>query len=262
MQPPPAYVIVFLVATMLVVVAVLAMLLIMILMNEKRRRHYEQTLASLKTEHQASILQTQVEIQEQTFTNISREIHDHVQLSLVLAKLNLYNQQPQQAAAETHAQTIALIDDAITNLSDISKSLNADLIQGQGLLKALEGEVVRINRSAGLKLTLTVAGEPVFLPASIELVLFRIAQEAINNMLKHAGASGALIRISFEAEQLHMRIADNGKGFDPAQPHKAAGAGLRNIEARTKLFGGTFSIQSAPEQGTTLTVSIPITSPA
>lgn len=258
MQPPPAYVIVFLVATMLVVVAVLAMLLIMILMNEKRRRHYEQTLASLKTEHQNSILQTQVEIQEQTFTNISREIHDHVQLSLVLAKLNLYNQQSHPGGKEAHSQTIALIDDAITNLSDISKSLNADLIQGQGLLNVLEQEVARINRSAELELSFTVEGEPVFLPAPVELILFRIAQEGINNILKHAEATRANISLQFTKQDLLMKISDNGKGFDTTRAGKPNSAGLRNIEARARLFDGIVDIESVPAKGTELIISLPL----
>src|SRR5688572_29078863 len=126
MGTPPPYIVVFLVVTIMAVTAVLGLLMILILLNQKRQRTFEKSTAKMKLDHEKHILSTQVEIQEQTFLNISQEIHDNISLSLTLAKLNLYmiGQKEGELPSEVIERSINLISTAIADLSAISKSLH------------------------------------------------------------------------------------------------------------------------------------------
>lgn len=260
METPPPYIILFLVVTILVIAAVLSLLVILILLNQKRQRTYEETLAALKLDHEKNILKTQVEIQEQTFHNIAREIHDNINLSLTLAKLNLntINWQTEDGPVQKVNDSIAIISDAITDLTDMSRSLNSELIRNQGLLKALQNEMERISRSAKLSIDLQVTGHPVYLSSDRELFIFRIVQEAFNNVLKHAKASQTRLHLHYNGSHVEIRVTDDGVGFNSARLQKnGLQAGLSNIQTRARLFKGDLSIGRGPEKGTELFVTIP-----
>lgn len=260
MNNPPSYIIVFLIATIIVIVVVLVLLVLLILYNQKRQRAYMANMENLKMNHEKHLLKTQVEIQEQTFKNIAQEIHDNINLSLTLAKLNLYmlGQNGPERSPDTINRSIGLISSAITDLSAISRGLNSEVICQQGLLRALQHEVDRIGRNTNLIIHLVISGEPVYLDSSRELFIFRIVQEAFNNIIKHAEANIVELRLHYNCARLDMTITDNGKGFkrEMLSPKQGA-AGLTNIETRTKSFNGSFTLQSAEKAGTQLFITIP-----
>ncbi len=260
MNNPPSYIIVFLITTIIVIVAVLALLVLLILYNQKRQRSYLENMETLKMNHEKHLLRTQVEIQEQTFRNISQEIHDNINLSLTLAKLNLYmlGENGEEKSAEGINRSIGLIGNAITDLSSISRGLNSEVICHQGLLRALQQEVDRIGRSTQLHIHLVISGDPVYLDSARELFIFRIVQEAFNNIIKHAEAKIVELRLHYNCRQLDMTITDNGKGFNKELlTTKSASAGLTNIETRTRWFNGSFTVQSEEKAGTQLFITIP-----
>jgi two-component system, NarL family, sensor kinase len=261
MGTPPPYIVVFLVVTIVAVAAVLALLMILILLNQKRQRTFEASMARLKLDHEKHLLTTQVEIQEQTFLNISQEIHDNISLSLTLAKLNLYmiGKQKEQTPAEVIERSIGLISEAILDLSAISKSLNPDLITQLGITKALQQEVNRIRRCTNLDIELAITGEPVYLQADRELFIFRIVQETFNNVLKHAEASSVKLEMHYNNTNVELTFEDNGKGFDEETLNKNKGksAGLANMENRIGRYKGDYKLYTAPNKGTKLFVTIP-----
>jgi len=94
------------------------------------------------------------------------------------------------------------------------------------------------------------------LDSSVEVVLYRIVQELLNNILKHAQATDAYVQLVRRDEIVHLTVEDNGKGFDPKQAEHHKGAGMRNIENRVAYLGGTLDIQSAVGEGTSVEIEI------
>src|SRR5690349_20225867 len=138
---------------------------------QKKQINYFETIDKLKHDHEKTILKTQLEMQEQTFQDISREIHDNISLSLTLAKLNL-NTLDWLDIESTYGSvksSTAIIGSAITDLSNLSKSMNPEVIRHLGLLKAVKNEVDRVQQLAHMNIQFEVIGEPVFMDSEKEL---------------------------------------------------------------------------------------------
>jgi signal transduction histidine kinase len=230
---------------------------------QKRQLSYFETIEKLKHDHEKDILKTQLEIQEQTFQHISREIHDNISLSLTLAKLNLntfdWNNLP--LAKNQLDSSLQQISKAISDLSDISKGMNSELITNQGLIEVLKKETKRLKELNLFELHYTITGNPVFLDSQKELVIFRIIQEAFNNIIKHARATLVKLILEYNLDHINVLIADNGRGFckDAVEQNKnkESSAGLNNMQKRASLFNGQTIIDSALDSGTSIFVTIP-----
>jgi two-component system NarL family sensor kinase len=94
------------------------------------------------------------------------------------------------------------------------------------------------------------------LPATIEVGLYRIAQEALNNALKHAAATAVTVRLDSDADWVELEVVDNGQGFDPDTISESGGLGLVSMQERIKRLNGAFNVQSTPGEGTTVTVKV------
>lgn len=234
-------------------------LIFFVLYYYKKRAQYLAEKNLLQVQFQKILLQTQLEIQEQTFNTISREIHDNVGQVLSLAKVQL-NIMEQDEAKHTNLLTDVKdnISKAMTDLRDLAKSLNADRIEELALKELIEAEFSRINRSGVLKTHLYVKGTEKIICSQKKLILFRMIQEGFQNVIKHTQATAIVLVLKFEEQQLQVLIYDNGKGFDMAQLNEhTKGLGLRNIDKRCKLIQGSSEIESNPGNGTTLKLIIP-----
>lgn len=240
-----------------------ATLFIIFTLNQKKFT-FSNKLSKLTEEHQKNIHQAQLEIQEQTFNYISQEIHDHIGQRLTLAKLYLNSRQKESIEnnEELIHQSTELITDAIADLKYLSKTLAADFINDNGLLKAIEQETDRFKKLNNFQLSFTVKGETVFMAADTELIIFRIIQESLQNIMKHAKASNASIVLNYEKEWLQIVITDNGSGFGQEEEYdpekKVNSAGIMNMKKRTELLGGQFNIQSEKGKGTKVQIKIPV----
>jgi two-component system NarL family sensor kinase len=208
-------------------------------------------------------MRSQIEIQEQTFQNISQEIHDNIGQVLSLAKLNLGTMDTNQP--ETLQQKIddskKLVGKAIQDLRDLSKSLNTDYVSDMGLLRAVEYELEMIGKGGMFSTQLTLEGLPAKLDSQKELIIFRIIQEVINNIIKHSKANKILVQVAYLPGNFSIAITDNGTGFDLSLlqgENSQFGLGLRNMHKRSQLIGASFSITSTLGTGTTVTVSLPL----
>jgi len=231
-----------------------------LLSYKKRQQKHFESIALIKQDFEKAILNTQLEIQEQTFQHISREIHDNISLSLTLAKLHLitFDWNDQEKSSLKLDSSVQLLGSSIAQLSDISKSLNADIIIQQGLLQALEEETERIRQADQFELRYEVKGSPVFMDSNKELIIFRIIQEAFNNVIKHAKATEVQLQLDYCPDQLQILIADNGSGFDPGRNKNRGHAGLKNMKTRANILKGEMQVFSSPESGTNLIFTIPI----
>lgn len=235
----------------------------LIFLYQRKQLAYHENLDRLKLDHEKNILKTQVEIQENTFENISREIHDNINLSLTLAKLNLntINLSEKQRSESLIQSSVVLLSEAINDLSDISKSMNPEIISNQGLINVIEKEIERLVRTGLFKISFAVKGEPIYMDAQKELVVFRIVQESINNIIKHAKASNINIELYFNNDRLRLTITDDGNGFCKetfkTNPQNKNKAGLTNMKNRAMMFNGDLIIKSNPGFGTNIFVTIP-----
>jgi len=216
----------------------------------------------MKTSFQQELLRTQLEIQEQTLKNISQEIHDNIGQMLSLAKLNLATADVEKKELVTQKINAShhLVSKAIQDLRDLSRSLNSDYVSETGLLRCIEYELEMIRKTGLIKVDLTVTGQVYKINPQKELILFRIVQETLNNIIKHAGADLVAVFVSYEAT-LTLRISDNGRGFDSFQLNEhskaKAGLGIRNMNNRAKLIGASFHINSAAGEGTEIAIQLP-----
>lgn len=217
----------------------------------------------MKEEFSLTLLQSQLEIQEQTLKNISQEIHDNVGQVLSLAKLNLNLAEvsnPEQARSKID-NALSQVGKAINDLRDLSKSFNTDNIIAQGLIKAIAAELDMIGRTGSHKTTFRITGNSRQLEPQKELILFRIVQEALHNIIKHAAAGAITVTVGYSGSCLELLVADDGKGFDLTPLNEngngSFGLGIRNMHNRARLIGADFSMNSIMGKGSVVKIVLP-----
>jgi len=225
---------------------------------QQKQNAYYKDIETLKSSHQNALLQSQLEIQEQTFQHISREIHDNIGQKLSLAKLHLntVNYEDSHKTILLVNDSLHMIGEAINDLSDLSHSLSSEIILNNGLIKALEFEMEQLKKSDIYSISFSITGSPVFLDADAELVIFRIVQEAINNIIKHAAATKIAINLHYNTHVLLLEINDNGRGFYTGKIHN--GTGLQNLKKRATALKGNLSVNSTINIGTSIKIEIPL----
>jgi signal transduction histidine kinase len=261
MQDPHHDMTLFVLVSTLLILLMTSFIITIIYLYRKKQLAYFRTIEELKHDHDKNLLHTQLEMQEQTLQHVSREIHDNISLSLTLAKLNL-NTLDWNFADKVRNQincTLEQISKAIVDLSDISKGLNSELITNQGLIEVLKNEMNKLRDLNLFELNFRITGNPVFMDSQKELVIFRIIQEAFNNIIKHAKASAVKLSLEYNIDHVNVSIVDNGKGFckEAVEQHKKLNAGLSNMQKRAMLFNGRTVIESQIGLGTTILVTIP-----
>lgn len=254
-------IIIFIIVTTLFILVLIAFIMLILFLYQRRHISYQKGLEVLKSDFEKTLLTTQLEIQEQTFQNISREIHDNIGLSLTLAKLNLNTIDWKNEAnkQEKVSGSIIFITRAIEDLSYISKALHTGFIEENGLLKALELEINKIQKLGIFDIRFEITGSAVYMQTQKELVIFRIMQEVLNNCMKHAQATVIRVTLNYQSDFVDIEIADNGKGFirDSQAVQKGKGTGLMNIVKRAAFINGSCQVTSIPGKGTTVSMKIP-----
>lgn len=227
-----------------------------ILRYHNRKRAHGKTLA----EFDHTLLQTRLEIQEQTCKTIFRELHDNLGQMLTLAKLNLNTLNPdnRDQSNEKINGAIDLITQTIQSIRELSRNLHADVIEKIGLIPALEYEVRLIEKLGILHPVFHVEGQQVPVTTDKSLIIFRIVQEALHNVVQHAHATILEMSIKFSLGQVRLTIADNGRGFN-WNDNKNKGSGLRNMNERARVIGAQFDLRPAETNGTVITLTIPNT---
>jgi signal transduction histidine kinase len=212
-----------------------------------------------KQYHKQVLLQTQIEIQEQTLNNISQEIHDNIGQVLSLAKLNL-NTIPvnmEEAVLAKISKAKELVSKAINDLRDLSRSMHGDRIAELGLKDAIENELDILQHTGLYKTYFIVTGNYYKLAKQNEIVVFRMLQECINNSIKHAKAKNITVEMNYQPQYFQLYVSDDGHGFDTnALSVSQTGIGLKSMHNRAALIGGNLSIHSSPLTGTTVALKI------
>jgi signal transduction histidine kinase len=250
--------IIYIASLFLILVAVGIVTLVMV--YRRRQVEYIHEQNRMKAAFEKELLEAQLEIQEQTMKHIAQEIHDNIGGTLTLAKLNLNTipRDQQGSATGKITNTKELVTKAIADLRTLSKTLHTEAVLSAGIIKAIEMELKLIDKTGTLETSLTVSGEPAGIDQQKELILFRTVQEALNNAIKHSGATAINVDLAYRNDTLLVTISDNGQGFDRTAIEKDpdSGSGLRNMQNRTKLIGGNLTIDGS--KGTRIQITLPI----
>jgi signal transduction histidine kinase len=145
------------------------------------------------------------------------------------------------------------------DVRNISRSLNGDYIKARGLVEILGNELKHIGATKNFSCELKVTGnrEHKILNGDEELVAYRIAQEAIQNILKHAKASKIEVTLHYEPEKFIMEICDNGIGFNRDELNGSQGMGMQNMQERSKFLNGNLNVETEPDKGCAVTLEVP-----
>ena len=244
------------IVTFIFLVMTIFFVFILIHYYRKKIRHKSE-LNNLKQEFEKQLLQSQIEIQEQTINEISQEIHDNVGQILSLAKVQLNIVEKQLVEVPILLkESKENISRAMSDLRDIAKGLNSDRVAKISLINSIDQEIERLNKTKNIIAQVDVIGEEINIDSKKKLIIFRIVQETFNNVMKHASASILKISINFSIDFISIIIEDNGKGFDH-NSLVSSGLGLDNIIKRTSMLGGVANINSEINKGTIITLNIP-----
>lgn len=203
--------------------------------------------------------------EEEARRRLARELHDdHGQRLAALAfelgavRHKLPENDPRRSDLDAVAAHLAELGE---DLRRLSHDLHPAVLEHRGLAEALRDYCGELGSRYSLPVDLDLRDGAGPLPSEIALGLYRIVQEALTNAARHAGARQARVTLSVAADTVHLAVADDGAGFDPAAARLASGLGLASIEERTLLLGGRCRIASAPGAGTEVEISVPLPAP-
>jgi len=227
-----------------------------IILREQLLRE-EQLKTQLKDEELKSI-DALIEGQEKERQIIANELHDDLGSLMATIKMH-FSSIKSDSSTEIHNQTNNLIENAYQKIRGISHSKNAGVFSDKGLIKTVKELAKNISISNQMKVNVYDNGQNQRLKNSEELTIFRIIQELLANVIKHAQAKKVEIHINIDEDNLNIMIEDDGVGFIPEVTLKnRKGIGLLSIEKRTENLGGTMVIESQPTKGTSIIIDLPL----
>ena len=215
-------------------------------------------LAAQESEKRKQILAAVLAAQENERHEIAYELHDNVNQILATCRLLLESEIKNQGGSVFVKNSYRYLQNAIDEIRNLTHRLNPTQLEDMGLQESLEEMLRRLNIAGKFEVQLAI-NDPVSLKIidfHISLSLFRIVQEQLNNIIKHADASLVRISIDLSKQFIDMEISDNGKGFNPKEANK--GLGLANIRNRAEFHRGVTHISSTPGEGCILSVYIPL----
>lgn len=240
-------------------IAFLIFIIIVMIRYYKRNNQYHQQIKYIEYQKNETLLQSQLEIQDQTLQHISRELHDNLGQIASLIKINLNTLQIDDAAkAQKIEDTKELTRQLITDLKGLSVRLNSDRITQFGLVKTLQTETDRINKTDTFSAGFEYTGADPTIAADKAIILYRMIQEILNNIFKHSQAKHIHIMLNANENSFILAFNDDGIGFNANDKLNSGGSGLFNLQNRAKLINAQLSIQSTPGNGSVVSIQMPL----
>ena len=208
-----------------------------------------------------------INAQEEERRAIAQSLHDDTgqALSMLIIHLDRIDERIQPRQKELKKQVADardLASNSLTELRRILSGLRPAILDDLGLVPAIRWYARANLEQVGIRVVVKAPSVPLDLSPAITTTLFRIVQEAVNNVVRHAGAGSVTIILQLTGDTVQLRVEDDGRGFSPGDASRDAvelqRLGLLGIRERAELLGGEFQIESAPEKGTRLQVSIPL----
>jgi two-component system sensor histidine kinase UhpB len=203
--------------------------------------------------------------QEEERRRLARDLHDEVNqaLTAILLRLEaLAHETPAERAPEV-AELKRLVNQAMDELLNLARQLRPSALDDHGLVPAVETQLKRFSARTGIEVRVDTQGDPDTLADVVQTAIYRVAQEALTNVTRHAGATLVELELQEDEGAAELRVSDDGGGFDPsvvARTHSEGphgGLGLVGMAERARLVGGELDVRSAPGGGTTITLRVP-----
>jgi len=234
------------------------------LYQRKRYRHQKEVI-ELRETFTKTLLLSKLEIQEQTLDHISKELHANFSHLVSLININLSEILPQSSVEvrENILETKSLAKHLLSELKALSVSLNSDHIMNIGFVKALDNELIRLGKTKKYQIEFNKTGKSYRLPPDQEIILFRLCQEILNNILKYSKAKSITAILNYSEFFFELEIADDGIGFELEtiiqQTAEKESTGLLNMQKRAKLINADILIDSQLSKGTKIKITVPNT---
>lgn len=226
--------------------------------ERQNRYRYQEVLRARKALEQLSA--RLVDAQETERRTISRELHDQVGQTLnalLVDAANLSKRvQPEDAVSQRYLDNIRkYADSSVNSIRDIALLLRPSMLDDLGLIPALEWQAREVSRRSGIKVKVSAENVTDSLPDEMRTCIYRVVQEALQNVLRHSGAKCATVTVRQDEHSLSLNVEDDGHGFDPTLTR---GLGMLGMEERVRQLGGQFEVQSTAGKGTVLRVTLPV----
>jgi len=232
------------------------LLLMMHLYLQKTLKHKSQ-ITALKTDQNKELLRSAIQTQENERKRIGNNIHDDIGPMLSALKLQISQiKSENNLNAKNIKESKKTIDDIISTVRNVSRDLVPSVLFELGLVESLDYILKRLKKLTDAEVIYVNTADLSNITKPQSLAIYRIIQESLNNVLKHADATEIKVNVSEDKDVLQITVADNGKGFNKETVHN--GLGLKNIEARIETFNGEFECNSQEGFGTTITTSMKI----
>lgn len=255
-----------------ILIASLAMMLmavfviIFIIYYQKKQLEQEKKLRDVEKKHQRLLLETALNSEEAERRKIAQDLHDDIGTMLSLTKLSLNQLYKQMNREEARAEFTlhkaqSLVEETIIHVRRITRDLVPTTLEQFGLVAAIDEFIHRLGDSVTLTVHFQCDAENIpRLSPHIELALYRIMQELVNNAIKHANCDEIEIDLHLDKGKLELQVTDNGKGFDTQAVGQGqqGGLGLRNIESRLSVINGAVNYQKPGVRGLRARVQIPV----
>lgn len=252
-------IIIFIVGT-IIMLSFTFFIIIFLIVHKKKRYEHLLEKQQMENNYQNQLLMSRMEVQEQSFKYLSEEIHDNIGQVLSIVKMQLYNirnTSKEEDIVTKAGDCTELLGKAITDLRNISHTLNSSYVSNVGLAGAVKKDLDYICSAKEVDCHLHVHGDEYNLGPERELLIFRIIQEAISNAINHASPTVIDVTLNYSGEKLEVTIADNGSGFDANKiAENTSGIGLNNMYVRIDLLKGKLNINSTKDKGTTIHLEI------
>jgi signal transduction histidine kinase len=205
-----------------------------------------------------------ISIREEERARIAREIHDELGQVLTGLKMDVTwlakrlppNQQPLLEKTDTMCH---LIDSTVQLVRVISTGLRPEILDDMGLVEAINWQAREFQKRMGIRCRMKLPTDQVALDRELSTTVFRIFQEVLTNVARHARASSVTVELKISGQELSLKVADDGVGFVESEMRGRDSLGLLGMRERAQLFGGEVAIRGMPGRGTTVSVSIPMT---
>jgi two-component system, NarL family, sensor histidine kinase UhpB len=220
-------------------------------------RSFSRLIERVETERRRSS-QLVLRAQEEERRRVARDLHDEVNqaLTAILLRLEALGHDAPPSQRDEVAELKRLAAQAMDELLNLARQLRPTALDDHGLVTAIEAQVRGFSDRTGIAARLETEGDPADLDEEKQTVIYRIAQEALTNAGRHAGASHVEVALTAVGEGARLRVADDGSGFDPRLAREG-GLGLEGMAERARLVGGELDLRTAPGRGTEVLLEVP-----
>lgn len=256
------FILVIVIVTFLLAALIFIFIGTIFLLYQKKETAHRRQLEEVRNKFRHELLQSKLDIHEETLLTISRDIHDNMGNLISSAKHCLNTMLLEGEPEEKRLVAVDCLTKALEEVRDLSKNLSLELIKSNGLTFAIEKQIEQLRKMKSFNIRFETLGNYDFLDEQREVFIFRILQEALSNIIRHAAATEIYVLIdNSSSDGLRLLVEDNGRGFKTetriTTDAECGSGGISHMISRVKLIAGKILLRSSPGNGTAVSITIP-----